>query len=757
MKYIAASLFTLFSVSGFSQEEQKGNPKDTARVNYKSVFENAEEYLMDANYEKALPLYESLLIQNPKNSSWHFKVGLCYLNSPSEFSKSVQHFEQAVTVFSTNTRDNLYREDKAPVAVFLYLGDAYHRNFRFDDATEAYRKFKTYVSTKDSSTISFVDYKIQVCKNAKELVADPVNLYIKNLGEEINSPYADYSAVLSADESILLFTSRRSESVGQQTDENGKYFEDIYFSYRSDNEMGWQQAKNVGSPINTPGHEATIGTSIDGQILFIYKDDDSGSIYITNMQGENWTIPEKIGGEVNSKYWESHAALSADGNTLFFVSNRPGGLGGRDIYRSKKLPSGGWSKAMNLGASINTPYEEDSPFLQPGSSTLYFSSQGHRTMGGFDIFQSNYVDTGLFGGWTEPQNIGYPVNTTGDDLFYFPTLDKKKAYYSSFAQGGLGDKDIYQLTFLEKEESKLTVLRGSVVNDMGQIPAGVTISIIDANNGDIVGSYAPNSKTGRYLFILPHSRTYKITYSASGYHPVTMTYKVEPGKQYIETEMVFILDDIRLEKKSLGTVGVYGVTSNIQKKIVKNVAINVIDNVTGKPVGTYASDHKGGYQFVLERGKNYNLSFESEGYMIHSENVNLPKENIYSSIEKNVTLQPVAKGSKIILKNLFFDVNKSKIRKESFVELDKISGFLEKNAVVKIEISGHTDNQGDDKMNMKLSDARSKAVMNYFVKKGINKARLTYKGYGEELPIASNETEPERQLNRRVEMKIIDK
>lgn len=754
LTFIFNFCFSLFALNSFSQEEEPV----VVKIDVRSTFDQAEEYLLNENYEKALPLYEQLLTQNQNNANWNFKTGLCYLNSPTEFSKSVNFLERASSNFSPNSKDDSYSEDKAPTIAYMYLGDAYLRNYRFDDAMEVYKKFKTYVSPKDKSYLSYIDYKMQVCKNGKELTADPVNMIIKNLGDSINSAFADYSPIISADESILLFTSRRKENVGGLTDLNGKYFEDIYLSYRTEDDMSWTKAKNVGSPINTAGHEATIGTSIDGQIVFIYKDDaDSGSIYITSMQGETWTIPEKVGGDVNSKYWESHATLSADGNMLFFVSSRPGGFGGRDIYRCKKLPTGAWSKAMNLGPNINSKYEEDSPFLQPGSSSLYFSSQGHKSMGGFDIFTSNFVDTGIMGGWTEPENMGYPVNTTGDDVFFVPTIDNKRAYYSSFAEGSFGDKDIYMLTLPEREESKLTVLRGTVVDDFGKLPPGVMITVEDANNGDIVGNYVPNPKTGKYLFILPHGKTYKIMYEADGYHTVTNKYKVEPGKEYLSTEMVFILKEVKLEKQALGTVGIFGTVTDIQKRFVKNASIKVVDNTSGASIGNYFSDKQGKFSFVLERGKNYNLSFEAEGYLFQSENVNMPKEQVYSSVEKNVVLQPIVIGSKTILNNIFFDFNKAKIRKESYVELDKIYALLKNKSLISVEISGHTDNKGDDKLNKKLSNDRAKAVMDYLVKKGLSKSRLTAKGYGKDQPVATNDTDEGRQLNRRVEMKIVEK
>jgi outer membrane protein OmpA-like peptidoglycan-associated protein len=294
-------------------------------------------------------------------------------------------------------------------------------------------------------------------------------------------------------------------------------------------------------------------------------------------------------------------------------------------------------------------------------------------------------------------------------------------------------------------------------DDNGKIPPGAAITVSDATTGEIIGNYLPNPKTGRYIFILPHKKTYKFTYTADGYHAVTNSYKVDPGKEYIETEMVFILPDVRLEKKALGTVGIYGVITNLQKKAVKNVTINVIDNSNGKLAGTYTSDNLGKFQFVLNRGVNYNLSFESDGYLMQSANVNTPKENYYSSVEKNIVLQPIAEGSKIVLNNLFFDSNKSKIRKDSYVELAKVSKFLKNRPDIKVEVAGYTDNKGDDKANTKLSQARSKAVMDYLVKNGILASRVTSKGYGKDLPVATNDTEEGRQMNRRVELKILGK
>ncbi len=750
--------FVLFySLNSFSQEEVI---QTTAKKNLENnkIFDRAEGLLLIQNYDSAMAIYLKLMEVNPNNANWNFKLGICYLNSPTQYSKSIGSFEKAIKNCSSNSNDDAFKEEKAPLSSYLYLADSYHRNYRFDEAIATYTKYKEFISERDKEKRNLIDHKIQVCKYGKDILANPVNMVIKNLGDSINSPYADYSPILSADESMILFTSRRPENVGGDLDEDGKYYEDIYISYKTEDGKNWQKAKNIGPPINTPEHEATVSASIDGQIIFIYKDDASnGSIYFTSMQGNNWTPPEKLGGDINSEFWESHAALSADGDILYFVSDRPGGYGGRDIYRCKKLPNGAWSNAFNMGPVINTEYNEDSPFIQPGSNKLYFSSEGHKNIGGFDIFTSNFVDTGVFGGWTDPENMGYPINTTGDDIFFVPTIDNKRAYYSSFAQGGLGDKDIYLLTFPEKEDAKLTVIRGLILDDFGNPASNTIITVTNANTGDIVGNYSPNPKTGKYIFILPYGKSYQITYEGDGFHTFTSNYKLEAGQGYLESETAIMLQDVHMSKQILGTVGVSGVVKDIQEKAISGCSINVIDNISGKSVGKFTSDNKGFFSFVVDRGKNYSLTFEAANFLFQSENISLPSEKVYSRIEKNIVLQPVKDGSKIVLKNLFFDVNKSKVRNESLSELKNVYDLLTESPTMKVEISGHSDNKGNDKANLLLSKERATAVMNYLIKMGINKTRLVAVGYGKNQPLTTNDTDQSRQSNRRVELKIINK
>ncbi|MGZ4118251.1 MAG: OmpA family protein, partial [Bacteroidia bacterium] len=368
---------------------------------------------------------------------------------------------------------------------------------------------------------------------------------IQNLGSAVNSPYGDYSPVLSADQSALFFTSRRPESTGSQKDDEGNYMEDIYMSEKT--KSGWSQAKNIGAPVNTEWHEASVGISPDGQTILIYKDDNGdGNIYSTVLDGDTWSTPVKLNDNINSKYWEPSAFISADGKTLYFVSDKPGGFGGRDMYMSKLTPEGDWGKSVNMGANINTPYDEDAPFIHPDGVTLSFSSNGHNTMGGFDIFTSLVSEDGT---WSEPVNAGYPINTTDDDIFYVASPNNRIAYFSSFRDGGFGEKDNYMATFLDRKEAPLTLMKGIVNDESGKPAKKVEIIVTDNETGQVVGVYHANSKTGKFLFILTPGKNYNITYQSKDHLFYSENMEIPKNSNYYEINRSVSLNPILVGSK----------------------------------------------------------------------------------------------------------------------------------------------------------------------------------------------------------------
>ncbi|MCC6690695.1 MAG: PD40 domain-containing protein, partial [Bacteroidia bacterium] len=388
-------------------------------------------------YKSAIDPYLKANAFNPNNALLNFKIGKSYFNTSFK-TKAQPYLEKALKL-----------DPNVDPQIHYLLGRAYHLNMEWDKAVDEYKKFLGILKEEEVELFGDdVKKKIQECANGKELVKHPVRVFIDNVGPEINTKYPEYGAVISADESVIIFTSRRDNTTGGEIDMGlNEYFEDIYIANKKDGK--WSPAVNIGPPINTPGHDATAGLSPDGQTLYIYIDNKGdGNIYECNLKGTTWTKPEKMNKYIDTDAHESTASLSFDERTLYFVSNRKGGLGDRDIYYSQKDEKGRWAKPTNIGAPINTQYGEEGVFIHPDGKTMYFSSQGLNTMGGYDIFKSTLVN----GIWTDPVNLGYPINTPDDDVFFAISASGKHGYYSSFNASGYGEKDIYIITFLGDEK-----------------------------------------------------------------------------------------------------------------------------------------------------------------------------------------------------------------------------------------------------------------------------------------------------------------
>jgi outer membrane protein OmpA-like peptidoglycan-associated protein/Tol biopolymer transport system component len=664
---IILGLFLFIGYSGYSQVS------DIFRTKYNL----AESYLNEGNFQDALPLFLFLDTLTPGNPNVSFNIGVCYTNSILDKTKAIPYLEKAILNISLDYAGNA-DEVTAPIFAFYYLGRAYMIDYKIDDAIKYFDKFKYYLTENDKDLLKDVNREIEMCYNAKKLMANPVNIKIENLGEPINSPYPDYSPVVSADESTIIFTSRRLGTTCGKKDVDGKYFEDIYIADLGQDKKNWgKNFRKIGSNINTCGHEASISISYDGKELFIYKDDNGdGNIYVSYFKDDEWSVPEKLPAEINSKYRESHACLSADGNTIYFTSNRPGGYGGLDIYKCEKLANGKWSKAVNLGPKINTEYDEESPFILPDGVTLYFASKGHESMGGFDIFTVTQSDDGL---WSTPENIGFPINTTDDDVFYVPTKDEKHAYYASAKEWGYGDMDIYKLSIITQKKI-VAHLKGIIFDELSYKPIEAKVEVTDAKTNEIIASLTSGVEAGDYYVSLPTGKKYNLTVSADKY-------------------------------------------------ITHNETIDVPDTISNPEINK---------PIILQK---------------------IPIAASVKEKENKIMLdnKEVAVGQRIVLNNVFFDFDKFTLRPESAVELDKWVAFLKENPTLKIEISGHTDNKGTADYNYTLSDNRAKAVREYFMVNGINKDRMTWRGYGFDEPISTNQTEEGRQKNRRTEIKITSK
>ncbi len=533
---ILAFALCLFGSDAFAQR------KVDKASHFKRVYPAANEQLESGKPMRAVKNFLDLLEIDPQNSHINYKVGRTYLLINGQKNKAVPYLEKAVVKASAKAKDS-YKETESPLDVYFYLGRAYHLDSQFDNAIAAYRKYLEVDKSVTKDRKEEVEWMIQTCHNGKLIVESPISATKENLGENINSIYDEYAAVVDATESMLIFTSRRPTSTGGLLDLDDKYYEDIFVSQKEDSV--WSKPVSIGSRINTEGHEATIGLSADGQELYIYRDDfGDGNIYVSKMEGSAWGEPQILNDNVNSVFRETHATVSADGQTLYFTSDRSG-MGRMDIFRSRRLPTGEWAVAENLGEVVNTKYDEEAPFIHPDGKTLFFSSKGHNSMGGYDIFFSIEEN----GKWSTPMNIGHPMNTADDEYFFVMSADGKRAYYSSSSGEGYGGKDIYLVNLDTDREVPLTVYKGEIIADKnGKRPAKVEIRVTDNESGELFGLYRPRQDNGKFVLILHPGQNYNIAYESDGYMYKSEKLYVPENTAYFEINRAIQLKPVTLNK-----------------------------------------------------------------------------------------------------------------------------------------------------------------------------------------------------------------
>ncbi len=519
--FLIVTIF-LYSTNGFSLERNS---------NYKNTYRYAEELFVNENYTAALPLYIKLDSMDKGNHNLNFKIGFCYLKAATYKTKAIPYLEFAINNIAKRYEQGAINEQEAPLSSYYYLAKAYHFNYEFDKAIVMYQKYLNELGTdtKYKEEIDEINHDIETCNFGKELIKNPKTITVENLGEAVNSKFPDYAPVVSLDEQTLIFTSRRESLTSQNKLPNGEYYEDIFVSTYVDGK--WCKANPIGPNINSAEHEASINLSADGLKLLIYKDDGgNGNLYLSELKGTEWSIPKYASAPINSSSWESHACLSSDNRVLYFTSNRPGGFGGRDIYKCLKLPNGDWGPAQNIGDVINTKYDEDGIFIHPDGKQIFFSSKGHNSMGGFDIFTSMINDEN--GYWSRPVNYGYPVNTTDDDVFLITSADGSRAFFSSDKEGGFGEKDIYMIKFPEFETRDITVLLGKIINNSNESIENNQIYIIEQSKMDTLMVLNANGASGKFGTNLPVGKTYRTVYVVNNEEIYSEIIDVQKGKHY---------------------------------------------------------------------------------------------------------------------------------------------------------------------------------------------------------------------------------
>ena len=657
--YIDASAqgIRIFNSEEFVQDRQQA--KD---------LKNARSEMSKANYHEAKSYYEKLLESSPNNPDLLFETGLAYYNSKIEKEKSEAYFQKAL--------DNS-KKDTIPELIY-YLARSQHFNSNFEEAKESYKNFERLTRNNDSGMALSRDVKryIEMCDNGiRYSDKKDEEIIIENLGGGINTIYPEYAPIVNNEGNMMIFTSRKEGSTGGKFYHDSQFYEDIYISLKEGDD--WGQAVNIdstdsflNSKINTKDHDAAINFSKDEKKLFIYRKND---IWVTE-KGEDgtWGEPEKLNANINTKGHEPSAYLSADGQILYFVSNRDAGFGGSDIYVSEKQEDGSWGEAQNLGPNINTDSDEDAPYISDDGNTLYFSSKGHSSMGGFDVFKSVKDENGE---WSPAENLGAPVNTPGDDIFFKPNEDEEFAYYSSSMPKGFGDMDIYKV-YLKCKNIPNTEIRGIVMAGENNLPLEADIKVRDKKSGEIVGNYTSDATTGKYLLILPPNKDYELTLESEDYmtHQVqfSLPRQCEAFDLYHEVSLNYIFDEDDANK-AIAQVGTFheaffdietqakqyyniddlttahidtddGVERmDIISKIMHNDAVPAVNtkvflvNSKGEIVGTTATNQNGTYRF--------NNVKQDEEYSVLIDESDL-KISYYGDSEKNTENSVIVKGNK---------------------------------------------------------------------------------------------------------------
>lgn len=397
----------------------------------KQVFLDAEYFYLFEDYNEALYSYTSLYKRGfSDNANVNYRMGQCYLNISGEKQKAIPYLEKAVQNTNAKWQEGSFKETNAPIDAYYYLGNAYRINNELDKAISAYQKFIELTDSKNSTSIELAKNEIKACEFAKKQMQNPVAVSFTNLGRPISTGSNDIFPGVSGDESVIVYNSAQ------------KFYDAIYFSKKTNNK--WAPPQNITPDIGSDGNQYVSSISYDGtQLLLRTEDKFEADIYISKYENGKWTKSVSIGKTINSKYFEGNACISKDKKTLYFSSNKNGGVGALDIYKAELMPNGNWGPAQSLGNVINTEFNEDAPFISEDGKRLYFASQGHNTMGGYDIF---YSDLNPDGTWATPVNLGYPANTTDDNSFFQPVQNGKVAYTNIYAKEGFGYDDIFRIS-----------------------------------------------------------------------------------------------------------------------------------------------------------------------------------------------------------------------------------------------------------------------------------------------------------------------
>ncbi len=761
--HILCFIFLFSLTSGFAQGSK--------------VLADADRFFSVRSYDMALAKYLEAIAAGEKDPMVHYKTGVCYQKSPEtdQQIKAIPYFEFALA----NGKD-------MPAILNYDLGTIYLKDENIQKALEYFNKFREISSKADKKAMAMADEAIQTCHNAVALMSVPRDFTVHHFNSIINSKYTEYNPVLSADESVMAFTALRPNTGKTRTGD--KFIEEIYITYN--NSGAWSEPKLV--PIAHDYNVGTAGLSADGQkmLIFMGGSSDPGSLFQINKSGDEWSRPSLITPTINTpKFLESTASITPDGKTIYFASDRINGQGGLDIYKTTMQANGSWSTPVNLGPEVNTKANEDAPFIHPDQKTLFFTSDGHNTMGGRDIFVSRLVGNK----WTNPENMGYPINTTVNDNYFTLIADGTRGYFSSDRKGGMGGQDIYYIDMpAESADIPLTMIKGKILNAETGKPMPTKIYLIDNKTDkklDFV--YNPDPVTGNYLVILPPAKDYDMVIESEGFLPYTLNINIPNQTYFYELYQMINLKTIRQFDVVVGQEvqvknAFYDTDQDVKADLRKTHEAKLVQagnvDVYDMMLDLIASEDKEGMTYLtdliqmkdpiedvnFDEKQNSRIEVASRTYYYDEsdeskfEQKNVDGKTIFSlptfvmkeEVQKQKQQAKATQFDKAALTKsakIYFDAGKSDLKTQYNSQLDAILAELNKYPGLGVEILGFASIEGTEELNRELSNKRAIAVLDYINHKGIVRRRIVAKGYG-----ATKDQSASKEEGRRVEVNIVD-
>lgn len=713
-----AALVTLTASCGLRAQQPSADVLKFARAGF--------DYEQRGEFRLALFEYDTAIKLAPAYPYPYGRIGAIYQRLKN-YPLAITYYNRAIKLDSNFDVYNYYN-----------LGPCFRIMEKHDSAVIALKEFLRRmqpVNHYDTASMKDADWWIKfnlgcIVEKAKaKNTEEPVKL------TEISSNYDDFGPSVTADGQVLYFTSRRAGTNSKQEIETSDFGEDLFVSHRDTSRhdtIRWGPAAPLPAPLNSIDDEGAATISADGQTMYISlcrRPDGVGDcdIYKSDLVGNEWTKPVNMGRSINSPLWDAQASVTADGQTLYFSTRRPGSMdSSEDLYVTYKNTDGSWTPPRNLGEPVNTRFNECSPFISADGRTLYFASNGHPGYGNLDLFMSRRLDDGT---WSEPVNLGEPINSYGDDAFLTIPASGDKIIYSSQRANPRGPLNLYQAILpLQFRPGPVTLVAGTVFDRVTKQPVGARVEVNDLKTDQLVAVYRANKVTGKFYIALGTGKLFGITALADGY--------------------VHFSDSVQVPD----TISYREVTHDLPLTPLPNYAGSQVDKEPKNPNGNGQNGNGQNGNGQNGNGQNGNGQ-NGNGQNRNGQNGNGQNGNGQNGNGQNGNDQNG--GATITLNNIFFDFNKSDLRPESRTELRYLVDMLKKEPRYRIEIDGHTDSVGTAAYNQKLSEARAQSVRTYLIAQGVAAKRVVAKGYGATKPLVPNTTEEGRSKNRRTEFRFL--